>query len=62
MQNKKRELLVKDIVEKQEQRARATNKRIKTGERYHYCTVALLWLTLFGYTVAAVMTMLYFIG
>jgi hypothetical protein len=62
MQNKKRELVLKDSVQKQEQRARASNKRIQTGERYHYCTVALLWITLFCYTVGIGMTLLYFIG
>lgn len=62
MHIKKRERVLQDRVKQEERLAKKDNKRLKTGERCHYFTVALLWLTVFGYIVVVGMCLLYVIG
>ena len=61
MQKKRRELFIKEKVKEQVDELHQT-KFIKLGDRWHLCTVILLWITVFGYLVATGSCILYLIS
>jgi len=61
MKKRQRELFIQERIREQAEEARET-KLFKLGQRCHYFTVALLWITAFGALLAMGTSVLYLLS